>query len=81
MSTVNPVYPSDEVRQLQLKLVKALAELETYKRRLNDILAVIHRDGGHHREAVGDKQAWEDAMLKISREREERTREIYLSGR
>ena len=41
-------------------------------RRLNDLMAVIHRDGGHHRAAVGDEQAWKDAMQRVCDERAER---------
>ena len=32
------------------------------QRKLYDLLAVVNRDGGHHREAVGTKRAVEDAI-------------------
>jgi transcription elongation factor GreA-like protein len=39
-----------------------LAELEADKDALSNLLAVLHRDGGHHEGDVGTKQATEDAI-------------------
>lgn len=33
---------------------------------LRELLAVIHRDGGHHTNNVGLKQSWKDAMQRVS---------------
>lgn len=35
------------------------------ERMLNDLLAVIHRDGGHRQEEVGQEQAWMEAMMMV----------------
>lgn len=40
---------------------------------LGNLLAVIHRDGGHHLSAVGFKQAIEDAELLVKADRQELT--------
>jgi chromosome segregation ATPase len=45
-------------RQLERELVAAQA-------RLNDLMAVIHGDGGHHREEVGDEQCLHDATQAV----------------
>jgi hypothetical protein len=38
-------------------------------RAAKEILAVIHRDGGHHTECVGFEQSCVDAIVVISKER------------
>lgn len=32
---------------------------------LGDLLAIIHRDGGHRQEEVGTEQAWMEAMMTV----------------
>jgi hypothetical protein len=41
----------------------ARAEVEALRKYLLDLLAVVHRDGGHHTEAVGTRQSVVDAEL------------------
>lgn len=36
------------------------------ERHRNGLLAVIHRDGGHHTGAVGEEQSWQDGMKAVS---------------
>lgn len=36
-----------------------------YCRLLRELLAVIHRDGGHRAVEVGDEQAWMEAMMTV----------------
>jgi cell division septum initiation protein DivIVA len=43
----------------------------TEQQLIHDLLAIIHGDGGHHREEVGTAQAIEDAIARVSRERAE----------
>ncbi len=38
----------------------------TEERYLRDLLAVIHRDGGHHTTEVGLEQSTEDARVEVS---------------
>ena len=38
---------------------------ELCERLLSDLLAVIHRDGGHRQDEVGLEQAWMEAMLLV----------------
>jgi regulator of replication initiation timing len=62
--------PADEVREhiqmtlesLEKQVVSLRAELAAAK----DLLAKIHRDGGHHTEAVGFAQSVADADAKVS---------------
>lgn len=44
---------------------EAIAQRDEYKRQLQELLAVIHRDGGHHTEARGIALSCLDAMEKI----------------
>lgn len=46
---------------LRMKVTEAERQRDELSRQLYDLLAVIHRDGGHHREAVGTAQACLDA--------------------
>lgn len=43
----------------------------TDTQKLNDLLAIIHRDGGHYRAKHGDDQAYVDAIALITNERAE----------
>lgn len=49
-----------------MKLVDA-AEYEAVERALRDLLARIHRDGGHHTDAVGLAQSVKDAESIVCR--------------
>lgn len=67
---------------------EARREASTVQRRLWDLLAVIHRDGGHHREMVGEEKAVADALHGVTRDRREAEelradaeRYIWLRGR
>lgn len=42
------------------------AERHTVRKQLGDLLAVIHRDGGHYQDAHGTEKAVEDAMRVVS---------------
>lgn len=35
------------------------------ERMLSDLLAIIHRDGGHRQDEVGTEQAWMEAMMTV----------------
>jgi len=43
------------------KIKDQAAEIERLRAALGDLLAIIHRDGGHHTAAVGEQQSVEDA--------------------
>ena len=49
--------PEDTQRTVAL----AWMEIEILSQELGNLLAIIHRDGGHHTDAVGEKQSVEDA--------------------
>lgn len=51
------------------ELRHARATIADLTRKLNGLLAVIHGDGGHYREEVGDEQAYTDAIVDIAQER------------
>ena len=55
----------DETRRLWGDCIN---EAGSYVRRLGELLAVIHRDGGHYTEKHGIDKSWADAM-KLSGER------------
>jgi molybdenum cofactor biosynthesis enzyme MoaA len=44
---------------------EAIAQRDEYKRQLQELLAVIHRDGGHHTEARGIGLSCLDAQEKV----------------
>lgn len=47
---------------------EGIEEIEKLRERsdlLKELLAIIHRDGGHHTELVGLKQSWKDAKKKV----------------
>jgi hypothetical protein len=54
--------------ELQAELVRAQCNYHELESKLLDLLAVIHRDGGHKVEELGLQAAWEQAM-QLSSER------------
>ena len=48
-----------------------IAELEAALQAGRDLMAVVHRDGGHYREAHGDRKAADDAIAVVSKLRSE----------
>ena len=59
-------WSSDVDKRAALAAIEAIRE--PTQAMLSALLAVIHRDGGQHQDAVGVKQAWEEAM-QLSSER------------
>lgn len=58
---------NEELRQ-RLKLIeenKSASELEKYKNKYYNLLAVAHRDGGQYLEKHGEEKAEKDAILNI----------------
>jgi len=49
---------------------EAIAQRDEYKRQLQELLAVIHRDGGHHTAARGIDLSCLDAQEKVRRHHE-----------
>jgi hypothetical protein len=45
--------------------VEGLVERLPIERMLCDLLAIIHRDGGHRQDEVGLEQAWMEAMMQV----------------
>ncbi len=60
---VVPVFadPSAELALLREAISSETAAREKAERRLGDLLAIIHRDGGHHTEAHGVAKSVDDA--------------------
>jgi hypothetical protein len=54
------------------------AERDALRKGLLDLLAVVHRDGGHHTEAVGTRQSVVDAELAVHALRKDAARLNYL---
>ena len=53
--------------------IENIAQAETIKElraEISNLLAIIHRDGGHHKEKVGISQAIKDAIEQIGKERD-----------
>lgn len=48
------------------KLVVKIEQLEKSHRYFSDLLAVIHRDGGHYQDMYGDEKASVDAISKVN---------------
>jgi hypothetical protein len=51
-----------QVRDTCVRAEKAEAEIASLSKMLGELLAVIHRDGGHKQNKVGTEQAWQEAM-------------------
>ena len=49
------------LEEYRKKISEQAAEVERLRAALGDLLAIIHRDGGHHTAAVGEQQSVEDA--------------------
>ena len=68
MSWISHGEADNFVRRIRRALTerKAPGEVEgLVERLLNDLLAVIHRDGGHRQAEVGLEQAWMEAMMQV----------------
>jgi len=48
------------------KLVVKVEQLEKSHKYFSDLLAVIHRDGGHYQAMHGDEKAAVDAIFKVN---------------
>ncbi len=44
-------------------------DVNSYEKQLKDLLAIIHRDGGHHTHDYGVNQSVNDAIIEINRMR------------
>jgi phage-related protein len=55
---------------LEELVVLAIGQRDEYKRQLQELLAVIHRDGGHHTEARGIGLSCLDAREEVQRRHE-----------
>jgi len=79
ITDIDPImvyYPTivDAINELLTLRNRAMA----YKHLLQNILAIIHRDGGHYTQAHGIEKSIEDAINKIAEERLQL--EIYKSS-
>ena len=59
-------------------IIDLRAERDALRKGLLDLLAVVHRDGGHHTEAVGTRQSVVDAELAVHALRKDAARLDYL---
>lgn len=57
----------DALRMQYSNVMAELLQLSRLKLLMGDLLAIIHRDGGHHEAEVGTAQAIKDAIAKLSR--------------
>lgn len=60
------------------KLVVKVEQLEKSHKYFSDLLAVIHRDGGHYQAMHGDEKASVDAIFKLNNLRNYADRLAYL---
>ncbi len=69
---VQQYYGGDVKKSLStIAHLRRLQEVEVEQRKYFDLLAVVHRDGGHYREANGTLIAIEDAILVVAKDRAE----------
>lgn len=65
--------------------IEEINRLEESERMLNELLAVIHRDGGHYQSEHGLQKAYKDAKLissnRISKIQELEEQVLYLTGK
>ena len=61
-------------------IIDLRAERDALRKGLLDLLAVVHRDGGHHTEAVGTRQSVVDAELAVHALRKDAARLDWMES-